>query len=105
MKKVSIIYSATIFEEVKNDLEELGVKAYSIIPTIFGKGLITQPKFDNHVWPGKNQMIIVLCDDKSAKLILEKADNLREKYPREGIVAYIENIEDITKHDKTNQLK
>ncbi|TYB31783.1 MAG: hypothetical protein FXF47_02615 [Candidatus Mcinerneyibacterium aminivorans] len=105
MKKVSIIYSATIFEEMKKALEDIGIKAYSIIPTVYGKGLSTQPRFDSHVWPGKNQMIIIICDEKSSNLILDEVNQLRKKFPKEGIIGYIENIDDITEHEKINPLQ
>jgi len=104
MKKVSIIYSATIFQEIKDMLENLGVKAYSLLPTVYGKGLNTQPKFDSHVWPGKNQMIIVICDKESSEIILKKVNELRDNFPKESIIGFIEHIENITKHDKTNKL-
>ena len=104
MKKVSIIYSATILEEMKNGVEDLGVKAYSIIATVYGKGLTTNPRYDNHVWPGKNQMMIIVCDEKSSKKIIEKINKLRVEFPSEGIVGFVENVENITRHQKENKL-
>ncbi len=104
MKKVTIIYSATILEELKDKLEEINVKAYSIIPTVYGKGLSTQPRFDNHIWPGKNQIMFIICDKESSKKILAVVNDLREEYSNEGIVGFIENIEDITTHENTNKI-
>ena len=101
MKALNIIFADTFGDEMIAEMKKMGVAAYTIIPELFGRGLSTDPRFNNHVWPGKNMMMIILCDEKSADRIMERMNELREENPMEAIVFWTTPVLDISAHDKT----
>ncbi len=105
MKSVHIIYPETVQDELLQLMKRIGVGAYSIIPEVFGRGYSTEPRFNDHVWPGKNQMMLIVCDDESANIILENLESLREQFPHEGILGYSFAIDEMTKHTVKSPLK
>ncbi len=105
MKSVHIIYPETVHDELLSLMKKIGVGAYSIIPELYGRGYSTEPRFNDHIWPGKNQMMLIVCDEGSAVVILEKLELLREAFPHEGILGYSFEIDAITKHTVSNPLK
>ncbi len=102
MKELKIIYADTFSEEIRAEMKSMGVKGYSIIPEVLGKGLSTEPKFNNHVWPGKNMLMYIICDDESAVKVMERMNKLRGENPNEGIFGWASDVSDLTEHDKTN---
>ena len=100
MKALHIIFADTFGDEMIAEMKNMGVTAYTIIPELFGRGLSTEPRFNNHVWPGKNMMMIILCDEKSAARIMERLNTLREENPVEAIVFWTTPLLDISVHDK-----
>lgn len=105
MKSVHIVYPETVHDELLQLMKKIGVGAYSILPEVFGRGYSTEPRFNNHIWPGKNQMMLIVCDDGSAEVILEKLELLREQFPHEGILGYSFVIDAITQHTVKSPLK
>ncbi|HDS02998.1 MAG TPA: hypothetical protein ENN72_04740 [Firmicutes bacterium] len=104
LKALHIIYADTFGEEIIAEMKKMGVKAYTIIPELYGRGLSTDPRFNNHVWPGKNLMMIILCDEKSAGIIMDRMNALRRENPLEAIAFWSTVVSDISEHDKTNPL-
>ena len=104
MKEIKIVHADTFSDEIRSEMKKMGVRAYSVIPELYGKGLSTEPKFNDHIWPGKNMMMIVVCDEESADKILARIDLLREGNPNEGIFAWVSDVTKMTEHKDTNRI-
>ena len=100
MKALHVIFADTFGDEMISEMKKMGVDAYTIIPELFGRGLSTDPRFNNHVWPGKNRMMIILCDEKSASRIMERLNELRNENPVEAIIFWTTPVLDISVHKK-----
>ena len=95
MKMVMIVHYAPITEEVMEALERLGVKTYTRIPQVQGVGGSSNPRFDSHIWPGFNNIIFTVVEDKKAKELVEAIRGLKDRFREEGIKAFILSIEDM----------
>ena len=94
MKLVLIAYNEAVDEEVMELLDETGAQGYTKWTQVLGKGRTSGPHLLSHVWPkGNNALFVVLADDVAAKL-LAAARKLRQAVGREGIKAFVLNVED-----------
>ena len=103
MKEIKIIFMNTIFDRMEKLLKDLGVKAYTIVPELWGRGLNSEPKYHTHIWPGFNMGINIVCDNESAEKIINAIDEMKDEIT-EPVFAYTTNVELLTKHNKTNKI-
>lgn len=96
MKMVMIAYNAAMDSEVMEVLEHCAVKSYTKIPSAYGKGATSGTHMDDDIWPGKNSLLIVACDDNAAKHILACTRELRKVLGKEGIKAFVMPLEEMT---------
>lgn len=95
-KMVMIAYNEAIDAEAMEVLDNCGTKNYSKITAAFGKGTTSGTHLGNDIWPGKNNILYVTCEEKQAKQILSCVRELRKKLGHEGIKAFIMPVEEIT---------
>lgn len=57
---------------------------YSRIGNVLGCGF-TEPKMGDSVWPQVNSQFIIYCSEDEAKKIKSIVNDIREKYPNDGI--------------------
>jgi hypothetical protein len=85
MKRLEIIANRSIEEDLYEDFTAKCVGCrYTIIPSVHGNGS-TGPKMGDHIWPEENFLMIIYCEDDEAAEIREIIDNLKVRFPNEGI--------------------
>lgn len=96
MKMLMVIYNEAIDLEAMGVLENCGLKNYTKITGIFGCGNSSGAHLGNNIWPGKNNLIYVVCEEKLTQQILASIKELRKKLGKEGIKAFVLPVEEIT---------
>ncbi len=83
MKCITVFYNVSISDEVIAAICGAGVKEYSIIPRTHGCGATSGARFDDHVWPGYNSVLVMVVDADVAPKVMEALQTLRNT-PRGG---------------------
>lgn len=95
-KMLMISYNEAIDLEVMEVLNSCGVKNYTKITGVYGRGTTSGTHLGDDIWPGRNNLIYVACEEKQAKQMLSCVKELRKKLGREGIKAFLMPIEEFT---------
>ena len=95
-KMVMIAYNEAIDMEVMEVLENCGLKNYTKVTGAYGRGTTSGTHLGNDIWPGRNNILYVACDEKQARQMLGCVRELRKKLGHEGIKAFILPIEELT---------
>jgi nitrogen regulatory protein PII len=96
LKMAMVVYNEAIDDEVSEMLEECGMKNYTKITAAFGKGATSGTHLGNDIWPGRNNILYIVCEEKQAKQLLSCVTELRKQLGREGIKAFILPVEELT---------
>lgn len=96
IKMVMIAYNEAIDAEVMEVLENCGLKNYTKITAVYGRGTTSGTHLGNDIWPGRNNILYVACEEKQAKQILSCVRELRKKLGYEGIKAFVLPVEEVT---------
>ncbi len=96
MKMVMIVYNEAIDMEAMEALAACNVKNYTKVIGVFGSGYASGTHLGNDIWPGKNNILYVACEEANARQILSRIKELRKKLGREGVKAFILPIEEFT---------
>lgn len=95
-KMVMIAYNEAIDNEVMEILNECGLKNYSKVLGAFGRGSTSGTHLGNDIWPGRNNILYVACENQEAKKLAAKIKESRKTLGTEGIKAFILPIEELT---------
>jgi hypothetical protein len=93
---VMITYNEAIDVEVMEVLTSCGVKNYSKIMATFGRGSTSGTHSGDDVWPGRNNILYIACEEKQAQQALSCIKELRKKLGQEGIKAFLLPLEEVT---------
>ena len=95
MKAITIFYNVANDDEVLDILEELNINEYSKMPRTAGRGNVSGPRLDDHVWPGYNITIILIVADTLAPKVMTALQDFRDGPvgSRTGIYAYQTAVE------------
>jgi len=96
MKMVMICYNEAVDDEVMEMLEGCSVQNYTKLAAVFGRGRTSGAHMGNDIWPGRNNMLYVACEDGAAKKLLSGVGELRRQLGAEGVKAFSWNIEEAT---------
>ncbi len=96
MKMVMIAYNEAIDAEVMEILANCGLKNYTKITGTFGRGSTSGTHLGNDIWPGRNNILYIACEEKQAQQILSCIKELRKKLGKEGIKAFVLPVEEVT---------
>lgn len=96
MKLVMVTYNEAIDSEVMDALSGCSLKNYTKVTNAYGKGASSGTHLGNDIWPGKNNIIYVACQDKEAKQLMAAMKQLRKTLAGEGIKAFLIPLEDIS---------
>lgn len=96
MKLVMIAYNEAIDDEVMEQLEDVGVEDYTKWTGVLGKGQTSGPHLLTHVWPKGNHVIMTVVEDDVAEKIIDAVRQLRQTIRKEGVKAFVLNIEQMT---------
>ena len=91
---VMISYNEAIDSEVMDVLERCAMKNYTKVNGVFGKGNASGTHLGNDVWPGRNNLLYIACDDVQAKQMLACIKELRKKLGSEGVKAFVLPLEE-----------
>ena len=96
MKLVMVVYNEAIDMEVMEMLEAMPVKNYTKALGAYGRGASSGIHLGDDVWPGRNNILYVACDDTQAQKMLIEVKGLRKQFGHEGVKAFILPVEDLT---------
>ena len=96
MKMVMISYNEAIDIEVMETLESCALKDYTKIEGTYGRGFASGTHLGTDVWPGRNNILYVACPEKEAGQLFSSIIMLRKRLGKEGIKAFVWNLENIT---------
>lgn len=95
-KMVMISYNEAMDDEIMEILEKCVMKNYTKIPGIFGKGGTSGTHLGTDVWPGKNNLLLVACDESQAAQMMECVRVLKGQLGNEGVKAFVWTLDEIT---------
>lgn len=94
MKSVLIIYNQANNERVEFMLDELGIRGFSQLENVQGRGHIDgDPHRGTHTWPELNSAVLTIVDDDKVENLLRMVHKLDKRNPEVGIRAFVWNIE------------
>lgn len=97
MSKMAVIsYNEAIDSEVMAILNECALKNYTKVLGAFGRGTTSGIHLGNDIWPGRNNILCVACENQDAKKLLAKIKDARKTLGKEGIKAFILPIEELS---------
>jgi nitrogen regulatory protein PII len=96
MKAVLIVHNAAIGEEVNEALDTVGIECYTKFPNILGKGQLSEPHLNTDVWPAINCGTFVVTEQARAKELMDNIRQMRKKLGKEGLKAFMWEIDDVT---------
>ena len=94
MKMLVIVYSDAVDEVMINAFKKSGIHGYIKWKETLGEGTETEPKLGTHCWPGKNNVLAVVVEDKAALKISETIKKLKSEHPQGGIKTFILQVEE-----------
>ncbi|MGL4907998.1 MAG: PG0541 family transporter-associated protein [Bacteroidales bacterium] len=95
MKAVFIAYNQALTDRVNRILDRENVRGYTKWDTTYGRGSFSgEPHMGTHTWPAMNSSIIAITDELKAQRLLEKLRELDAETERQGLRAFVWNVED-----------
>jgi hypothetical protein len=89
LKRVEIIANHSVEQDITEGLQIKGLAThFTKIPSVHGRG-DADPKRGDHIWPEENFIMIIYCDDAKAVAIEGLVDEVRERFPDEGIRCFV----------------
>ena len=96
MNMVMITYNEALDGDVMDVLKSCGLKNYTKILDAFGSGDASGIHMGDDIWPGKNHIMYVACEQPQAKQLISAIKELRKKLGHEGVKAFVLPIEEVT---------
>lgn len=96
LKMVMVVYNEAIDMEVMELMEICVLKNYTKVMGVFGRGETSGTHLGNDIWPGRNNLLYVACQENQSQQLISGVKVLRKKLGREGIKAFILPIEEAT---------
>ena len=96
MKLVMICYNEAIDDEITELLDKADVQGYTKWTKVLGKGATSGPHLYSHIWPKANNVLFTALSEENAAEIFERIRKLKGKVGKEGLKAFMWEIDDIT---------
>jgi nitrogen regulatory protein PII len=96
MKLVMIMCNEAINDEVENLLEQNGINGFTKWTKVYGKGRTSGQHLGTHIWPKVNNVLVAAMEKEAANRVLQDIRELRTRFAKEGIKAFMWEVEDIT---------
>jgi len=94
MKAVLIIYAPALEQNVMKALAQSGVKKYTKLPYLHGVGGHSEPHLDTQVWPGSNESLLIVTDEKTKDKLTAAVALIKKDFGFEGIKCFVWTIEE-----------
>lgn len=91
-----IVYNEAVDDDVMGALEHCALKNYTKILGTYGSGNASGTHLGNDIWPGRNNIIYVACEEEEADQLLARVRELRHTLGKEGIKAFLLPLEEAT---------
>ena len=85
MKMYMIVYDAGYDEDVIETLSSFGIAGYTKWTKVLGRGIKSDPKMDDGIWPGYNSSIIMTVDEEQEAGIKQELRKLYTKVNSKGL--------------------
>ena len=95
MKFIFLIYNVVIENKVVEELEKIGVKAYTKLPSVHGVGTHSVPHLDSLIWPGINHGLFIAVEEEKKDEILKRMKELKSTYKKEGLKVFVLPLEEV----------
>ena len=96
MKMLMVVYNEAVEEEVMEILEKCAMKNYTKITEVYGRGTTSGTHLGDDIWPGKNNLLYVACENTQAENLLTCIRELRKTLAHEGVKAFLLPLEEVT---------
>ncbi len=93
---VMLAYNEALDDEVMEMLESCAIKNYTKVTGVFGRGEASGTHLGTDIWPGRNNILYIACEEAAAKKILITVKQARKTLGAEGIKAFLMPLEDLT---------
>lgn len=90
---VFLVYDRAVDEEMLDILRELGLEHYTKWKDVTGVGT-KDPHFGDHVWPGLNNVTVLVVEEGKKEVLLNEVRDLQEKLPHVGLRAFVVPVVD-----------
>ncbi|MBO5875470.1 MAG: hypothetical protein J6Q20_02975 [Alistipes sp.] len=89
MKAIFLACNQALYEEVRQKMNELGVRGYTSWEEVTGCGMTTgEPHLGDAVWPTLNSAIIAITEDDKADALLAAVRQIDEDNSKLGLRAF-----------------
>ena len=96
MKMVMIVYNEAIDAEMMEALSGCALKNYTKVCGAYGAGTASGIHLGDDIWPGRNNILSVACEEKDALRLFQCVGALRKTLGEEGVKAFRWELEEIT---------
>lgn len=95
MKMVMIVYNEALDMDVMEMMANCGIKNYTKVNGVFGRGESSGTHLGDDIWPGRNNILYVVCKSEEKDLLLSGVKELRKSLGKEGVKAFSWMIDEI----------
>lgn len=95
-RMVMIVYNEAIDLEVMEVMAKCPVKNYTKITGVYGSGETSGTHMGDDIWPGRNNILYVACNETEADKLVSCVKALRTKLGKEGVKAFVWELKDVT---------
>ena len=89
MKAVFMACNQSMYDEVINIMDEMGVRGFTGGEELIGRGTNDgEPHLGNHAWPAMNSALISVMEDDKAEEFLARLKKLDEENHQQGLRAF-----------------
>lgn len=96
MKMVWICYNEAIDDELMSCLEACGIESFTKWQKVLGKGKVSTAHLDSTIWPGANNVCMVVAEESKANALLSQVRSMRNALGKEGIKAFVLGVDEVT---------
>ena len=94
MKAVFIPYNQALKDNIIELLDRMSIRGFTQWEHVQGRGTEKgEPHYGSHAWPTMNSSILTVIPDEKVDALLEKLRALDKETERQGLHAFVWNIE------------
>jgi len=93
-KMMIIVYNSAYEKDFLNCIDECGITGYTKIPKVFGKGRKGGPRLGSHIWPGENEMMIIVDNVEKISTMADKVREEKSNKGGKGVKAFVLPVEE-----------
>ena len=89
MKAVFMSCNQSMYDEVLNIMDEMGIRGFTGWEELIGRGTSDgEPHLGDHAWPSMNSALISVMEDAQATAFLARLRALDEENSEQGLKAF-----------------